>query len=167
MGKNADATTWDSDVEVSSDDDNDKSTKSKPKHPTPKPPSPQNEDNDEPIHNDPSHLKLSLFDHYNQSKAYNQIRKRKTQQKQNKNNNDESDDENDDDDDDNKLDEEPKRVTINDLKSHRILYEIYNYERKWSWIDSLPTDDINDYLWIQQYSNINLFKHQIDQQKET
>ena len=160
--------TWDdSDIEVSSDDEGDKKRKSTPKQPPTNkaPPTPPNEDaqptnngKNESIRDDPSSLKLSLFKHYNDSNAYKQIRKRKIQQKRESNNEDQINDNNDE-----HIDTKPeqqRRTTINDLKSRRILYEIYNYERKWSWIDSLPTDDINDCLWIGQYTNINLFPHQ-------
>ena len=176
--------TWDSDVEFSSDDnqnENDKKQNEKqeqsasklkpPSTPAP-PPNANNTQNRQNTENtkevikkdDPSHLKLSLFDHYNQSKVYsNLIKKRRIQKKTNNNDNDDFDDTDDDKEQQPLIERTKQKVTINDLKSNRILYEMNNYQYKWFWIDSLPTDDNNDYIWIQQYSNINLFQQQQQQ----
>lgn len=174
--------TWDSDVEVSSDDtDNDtdnkqnesqesqSNTKIKPPSQIAPPPN-DNDDNktEQKIPDEPIHLKLALFDNYNQSQMYAKIRKRRIQKKTNNDSDTDNDDnknnENEEKTIEKKEKKEKKKVTINDLRSNRILYEMNNYEYKWFWIDSLPTDDSNDYIWIQQYANINLFP---SQQQET
>merc|ERR1712228_630289 len=109
-----------------------------PKESAPKPPSNRDNENNNNNNNnneekqenkeerdDPQNLKLSLFDSYNQSKIYNEIRKRRREKKLNNKKDDEQISK--------KETKIAKKVTISDLKSHRILYEMNNYQYKWFW----------------------------------
>ena len=46
--------------------------------------------------------------------------------------------------------------TISDLKSKRILYRIQQSERRWFWIDGLPTDGVAEREWIDRHSNLRI-----------
>ena len=182
--------TWDSDIEISSDDndtqndnkqnENEQESQSQsnntssskinpPSKPAPPPSSNNNDesDDDQKMPNDPIDIKLALFNNYSQSKVYQKIRQRRIQKKTNNDSDIDTNTDNDNEEKviDKKKTKKKKKVTINDLKSNRILYEMNNYEYKWFWIDSLPTDDNTDYIWLQQYSNINLFPSQRQQTK--
>ena len=51
-----------------------------------------------------------------------------------------------------------KADIVDEMSHRRILYEMNLYDNKWFWIDTLPTDDNNDYLWLEQVTNINHMK---------